>query len=54
MPTRLATAMDKGLYLSRFAGIVRLTRPLNISGATRRHGLGILDEAPEIAERECA
>ena len=54
MPTLLAAAMDKGLYLSQFSGIVRLTPPLNISESDMRHGLGILDEVLEIADRACA
>jgi taurine--2-oxoglutarate transaminase len=54
MPTLLTAAMNKGLYLSQFSGIVRLTPPLNISEADMRHGLDILDDVLAIADAECA
>jgi len=54
MTRMLSAAMERGLYLSYFSNIIRLTPPLNISEDDMRHGLGILDEVLEIADAECA
>ena len=53
MTRMMKVAMDRGLYLSSFSNIVRLTPPLNISQADMRHGLEILDDVLEIADAEC-
>jgi taurine--2-oxoglutarate transaminase len=50
----MKVAMDKGLYLSFFSNVIRLTPPLNISEADMRHGLGILDEILEIGDAACS
>lgn len=50
MSAMMSAAMDKGLYLSFFSNVVRLTPPLNISEADLHHGLAILDEVLEIAD----
>ena len=38
----MADAMEKGLYLSFFSNVIRLTPPLNISQDDLMHGLDIL------------
>ena len=50
MTAMMKAAMERGLYLSFFSNIIRLTPPLNISEADLRHGLGILDEVLGIAD----
>ncbi|SHM78863.1 taurine---2-oxoglutarate transaminase [Roseovarius litoreus] len=52
MPAIMKAAMEKGLYLSFYNNIVRLTPPLNISEHDMRHGLSILDEVLDIADSE--
>ena len=54
MSAMMKVAMDKGLYLSFFSNVIRLTPPLNISEADMRHGLGILDEILEIGDAACS
>jgi len=54
MNAMMKVAMDKGLYLSFYNNIIRLTPPLNISEPDLRHGLAILDEVLEIADHEAA
>ena len=53
MAQMMKAAMDKGLYLSFFSNVIRLTPPLNISEEDMRHGLAILDEVLEIADTHC-
>ena len=43
-------AMDKGLYLSSFSNVIRLTPPLNISEPDLLTGLAILDECLYIGD----
>ena len=54
MTRMMSAAMDRGLYLSFFSNIIRLTPPLNITEDDMRHGLAILDEVLEIADAACA
>ena len=51
MAAMMKAAMDKGLYLSFFSNVIRLTPPLNISAEDLHHGLGVLDEILEIADQ---
>lgn len=53
MARMMSAAMERGLYLSFFSNVVRLTPPLNISEGDLSHGLSILDEVLEIADAEC-
>lgn len=53
MGKMMAAAMSKGLYLSSYNNIIRLTPPLNISQEDMRLGLSILDEVLEIADGFC-
>ena len=50
MTKLMATAMDKGLYLSGFSNVIRLTPPLNITKADLMTGLNILDDVLTIAD----
>ena len=50
MTAMMNAAMDKGLYLSFYSNVIRLTPPLNISEEDMRTGLGILDEVLGIAD----
>jgi len=52
MPAIMKAAMEKGLYLSFYNNIIRLTPPLNISEDDMRLGLSILDEVLDIADCE--
>lgn len=51
MSKMMKAAMDKGLYLSFFSNVIRLTPPLNISEEDVHHGLKVLDEVLEIADK---
>ncbi len=51
MTAMMAAAMDRGLYLSFFSNVIRLTPPLNISEADLRHGLAILDEVLSVGDQ---
>jgi len=53
MAQMMSTAIQKGLYLSFFSNVIRLTPPLNISEEDLMTGIGILDEVLEIADKEC-
>ncbi len=53
MTEMMAFAMEAGLYLSFYSNVIRLTPPLNISEEDMRHGLAILDQTLDIADREC-
>ncbi len=53
MTQMMKAAMDKGLYLSFFSNVIRLTPPLNITEEDMRHGLSVLDEVLEIADAHC-
>ena len=44
-------AMQQGLYLSTFSNIIRVTPPLNIPYEDLKHGVEILDQALNIADR---
>lgn len=44
-------AMQQGLYLSTFSNIIRITPPLNIDYKDLKHGVEILDQSLEIADR---
>ena len=50
MSAMMKAAMDKGLYLSFFSNVIRLTPPLNISADDMHHGLKVLDEVLEIGD----
>ncbi len=52
MAAMMKAAMDKGLYLSFYNNIIRLTPPLNISEDDMFLGLSILGEVLEIADDE--
>lgn len=54
MSEMMAFAMNKGLYLSSFSNVIRVTPPLNISRDDIDTGLMILDETLEIADRIAA
>lgn len=52
MSKMMAFALAKGLYLSFFSNVIRLTPPLNITETDMMCGLQILDETLEIADAE--
>ena len=52
MQQMMAHAMSRGLYLSYFSNVIRLTPPLNISREDLQHGLDILDETLAIADAQ--
>lgn len=54
MSDMMSFAMQKGLYLSFFSNVIRLTPPLNISEEDLMTGLEILDRTLEIADKETA
>lgn len=49
----MIAAMEKGLYLSCYSNVIRLTPPLNLYEDDMRSGLGIRDEVLEIADTHC-
>ncbi len=54
MNAMMKAGMEKGLYLSFFSNVIRLTPPLNISEEDMFHGLKLLDEILEIGDAACA
>ena len=52
MTEMMSFSMSKGLYLSFFSNVIRLTPPLNISEEDLLTGLDILDKTLDIADRE--
>lgn len=53
MTDMMRFAMNRGLYLSFYSNVIRLTPPLNISEEDMMHGLEILDRTLDIADRNC-
>ena len=51
MTEMMAYAMERGLFLSFFSNVIRLTPPLNISESDMMKGLDIIDGMLEIADR---
>ena len=51
MTEMMSYAMERGLFLSFFSNVIRLTPPLNISESDMMKGLDIIDGMLEIADR---
>ncbi|MEI2705581.1 MAG: aminotransferase class III-fold pyridoxal phosphate-dependent enzyme [Ilumatobacteraceae bacterium] len=50
----LQAGMERGLYLSSFSNVIRITPPLIISADELRQGVEILDTILELADRRAA